>query len=167
MTRNLPDAIHSLQTRSPEELWGVSAESLYFAVCAVSTDTDLSHALKSCRLAAVLQTNDERAPETVTDAHRFLLSELGLVTEGGELTDCGRFVLATDPATLSDSSPHVGYRESGDSSANSTLSTPTASREANSKRSFTTQKTRSSPPRSSLRSRSSISTRKAPASTAN
>ena len=96
MTRNLPDSIHTLQTRSPEELWGISAESLYLAVCAVATDTDFSHALKPCRVAAVLQTNDERAPETVADAHRFLLSEFGLITDGGELTDCGRFVLATD-----------------------------------------------------------------------
>ena len=96
MTRNLPDAIHTLRTRSPEELWGVSAESLYFAVCAVANGTGFSDALKPCRLASVLQTNDERAPETVTDAHRFLLSEFGFVTEGAELTDSGRFVLATD-----------------------------------------------------------------------
>ena len=96
MTRNLPDAIHDLRTRSPEELWGVSAESLYLAVCAVATDTDFSHALRPSRLAAVLQTNDERAPETVADAHRFLLSEFGLVTDDGELTDRGRFVLATE-----------------------------------------------------------------------
>ncbi|NHN64357.1 hypothetical protein G9463_13775 [Haloarcula sp. JP-Z28] len=96
MTRNLPDAIHDLQTRSPEELWGVSAESLYLAVCAVATDTDFSHALRPYRLAAVLQTNDERTRETVADAHRFLLSEFGLVTAGGELTDCGRLVLAAE-----------------------------------------------------------------------
>ena len=96
MTNSLPDAINDLRTRSPETLWGVTAESLYLAVCAVATDTALSHALNPHHTATVLQTNDERAPETVADAHHFLLAELGLVTTDHELTDRGRLVLAAE-----------------------------------------------------------------------
>lgn len=96
MTNSLPDAVVDLRTRSPESLWGVSAESLYLAACAVVTDTALEHALRPHHTATVLQTNDERDPETVADAHRFLLAELGLVTDSGELTDRGRFLLATE-----------------------------------------------------------------------
>lgn len=93
MSSSLPNAIQDLRTRSPEALWGVSTESLYLAVCAVATDTDLVHALRPHHTAAILRTNDERAPETVADAHHFLLAELGLVTDEYELTDRGRFVL--------------------------------------------------------------------------
>lgn len=96
MSSSLPDAIHNLQTRSPEALWGVSAESLYLAVCAIASDTDLVHALRPHHMATILQTNDERAPKTVADAHHFLLSELGLVTNDHKLTDRGRFVLAAE-----------------------------------------------------------------------
>ncbi|MFD1600473.1 phospholipase D-like domain-containing protein [Halobellus rarus] len=93
---NLPDAIYDLRTRSPEALWGISAESLYLAVCAVATETELSHALWPHHITAVLQTNDERALETVAEAHYFLLAELGLITDDHKLTDRGRFVLATE-----------------------------------------------------------------------
>ncbi|MDG5777860.1 phospholipase D-like domain-containing protein [Haloarculaceae archaeon H-GB2-1] len=96
MTHNLPETIDDLRTRSPEELWGVSAESLYLAVCAVAADTPLTGALKPHHTATVLQTNDERTPKAVADAHRFLLSELGLVTDAHELSDCGRIVLASE-----------------------------------------------------------------------
>jgi len=96
MTSNPPDEIIDLRTRSPETLWGVSAESLYLAVCAVATDTPLSHALKPHHTATVLQTNDERSTETVADVHHILLTELGLVTDDGELTDRGRLVLSTE-----------------------------------------------------------------------
>ncbi len=96
MTNSLPDAVADLRTRSPESLWGVSAESLYLAVCAVAADTSLTHALRPHHTATVLQTNDERAPEIVADAHRYLLTELGLVTDTHELTNSGRFVLATE-----------------------------------------------------------------------
>ena len=96
MSNSLPDAIRNLRTRSPEVLWGVSAESLYLAVCAVATDTDLKQALRPHHTVTVLQTNDQRAPETVVDAHNYLLNELGLVTDNYELTDQGRIVLATE-----------------------------------------------------------------------
>lgn len=96
MTSNPPDAIIDLRTRSPETLWGVSAESLYLAVCAVATDSPLSHALKPHYTATVLQTNDERSPETVADVHHILLTEFRLVTDNGELTDRGRLVLSTE-----------------------------------------------------------------------
>lgn len=96
MTSNPPDAIIDLRTRSPETFWGVSAESLYLAVCAVATDTPLSGALKPHHTATVLQTNDERSPETVADVHHILLTEFGLITDDGELTDRGRLVLSTE-----------------------------------------------------------------------
>jgi len=96
MSSSLPDAIHDLRTRSPEALWGVSAESLYLAVCAVATDTDIAYALKPHHTTAILRTNDERAPETVADVHHFLLAELALVTDAHELTDRGRFILGTE-----------------------------------------------------------------------
>lgn len=95
MTSRLPAAIGELRTRTPEFLWGVSAESLYLAICGVATDIEVSHALRPHHTATVLQTNDERTPETVTDAHHFLLAELGLVIDN-ELTDCGRFILAAE-----------------------------------------------------------------------
>ena len=96
MSSSLPDTIRDLRTRSLGELWGVSVESLYLAVCAVATDTELTHALRPHHTVTVLQTNDERPPRTVADAHDFLLDELGLVTGDRELTDRGRFVLVVE-----------------------------------------------------------------------
>ncbi len=96
MTGSLPDAIYDLRTRSPKALWGISAESLYLTVCAVATNTELSRALWPHHMATVLRTNDERPPKTVADAHQYLLSDLGLITDDQELTDRGRFVLATE-----------------------------------------------------------------------
>ncbi|MDS0243567.1 MULTISPECIES: phospholipase D-like domain-containing protein [unclassified Haloferax] len=96
MTNSLPAEVADIRTRSPESLWGVSAESIYLAVCAVATDTNLTYALRPHHIATVFQTNDERAPETIADVHLFLLTKLGLVTDTHELTDCGRFVLASE-----------------------------------------------------------------------
>lgn len=96
MTSEVPSELRELRTRSPEELWGVSAESLYLSVCAVATDIPLTQALAPHYKTAVLRTNDERAPSTVADAHRLLQAELSLVTDDGRLTDRGRFVLDTE-----------------------------------------------------------------------
>lgn len=90
-----PDAATELRTRSPVELWGVSPESIYLSMCAVTNDVTLTQALLPHHKATVLRTNDERDPNAVATVHRYFQEELALITDDGHLTDRGRFVLTT------------------------------------------------------------------------
>jgi hypothetical protein len=95
MRSNLPSAVNDLHTRSPEALWGVSARSIYLSLCSIVDGESLVTRLRPHHKTTILETNDERDPEDVASVHRFLHTELGLVSESGDLSDRGRIVLST------------------------------------------------------------------------
>lgn len=96
----MPDAditttAERLVTRSPERIWGLSAESVYTALAAKSAKDRLAEGLSPNVRAEMLRTNDERNRDDVVTMHDWLLDELGLVN-GGELTMLGTFVLTSE-----------------------------------------------------------------------
>lgn len=100
MSKGLPDSVTELHTRSPEALWGVSPRSIYLSLCSIVDGASLTTHLRPHHKTTILETNDERNPETVASVHRFLHAELGLVTDSGKLSDRGRLVLAAPEPVL-------------------------------------------------------------------
>ncbi len=96
MRSDIPNTVYKLHTRSPEALWGVSAQSIYLSLCDIVDDQPMPHYLELHHKTTILRTNDERDPDEVALAHRFLHTEFGLITDSGSLTDRGRLILGAD-----------------------------------------------------------------------
>ncbi|NEU59128.1 hypothetical protein FXF75_21080, partial [Halorussus sp. MSC15.2] len=100
MTDDPIEVARDLRTRSPRRLWGLSPESIYTALAAVSAANSLQDQIAPHIRAETLRTNDKRDRDRVVTVHRWVLSELELVHDG-EPTLLGALVLTSeDPESL-------------------------------------------------------------------
>lgn len=86
---------NDLRTQSAMRIWGMSSESLYTGLTAVSSSDSITNRLSPHIHVETLRSNDERNHANVSNIHRWLLNETGLVNEG-EITLLGSFVLIAD-----------------------------------------------------------------------
>ena len=94
----MSDPLHAateLRTQSPEHLWGVSAESIYSALAAQATGTQIQDRLEPHLRAETIRTNDEREVGPVVSIHEWLLAELGFV-KNDTVSLFGMVVLVSD-----------------------------------------------------------------------
>jgi hypothetical protein len=95
MTEPLEELATALRIENPRRLWGVSPESTYAALAAVTTDRAVKTALDGYRKLALATTNQESDYEAHVEFHRRLVRELGLTTADG-ITELGALVLRSD-----------------------------------------------------------------------
>jgi hypothetical protein len=88
-------AATELRTQSPEHLWAVSAESVYSALAAQATGTQIQDRLEPHLRAETIRTNDEREVGPVVSIHEWLLAELGFV-KNDTVSLLGMVVLVAD-----------------------------------------------------------------------
>lgn len=91
----LQDLAATLAIDNPDQLWGVSPESIYAALDAVVTDKSLVDALGSYHTLALAATNQERERDTFVSFHQEFLRAVGLVSDAG-VTEVGALVLRSD-----------------------------------------------------------------------